>query len=363
LDYVAQESYTKSFEGLGVTEQKLVRDDAKERYVSYAFLRQSGIQHGNLKVDLQNDFTTGDNRYPNNRQQTLHLLYKYSKTVVPKVTQSEGTSFAQRSSRGSGRSHNGNGKGHESSTYDKKYWKYKECYKCHKMGHPATHCGKKSNSNEDYDSSASATVNIIKKLQKYIKSMRKAFTTVNTQLEKLKEAESDISESEGEDEASHFQMDAALQFVQVEKEFEPRIAKLFKQAGLSVNIDLREIILLDSQSTVDLFCNAALVSKTCKSTTSMRLKSNGGTMVVTRKATMPGYNKDVWFSTRAITNIIALSNLIQQYRVTYESDNKMFVVHRESQGKPNMEFRMHKCGLHYYDPRKRKASRFRQHCF
>jgi hypothetical protein len=58
--------------------------------------------------------------------------------------------------------------------------------------------------------------------------MRKAFTTVNTQLEKLKEAESDISESEGEDEASHFQMDVALQFAQVEKEFEPRIAKLFK---------------------------------------------------------------------------------------------------------------------------------------
>jgi hypothetical protein len=52
LDYVAQESCAKSFESLGVTEQKLVRDDAEERYVSYAFLRQSGIQHGNLKVDL-----------------------------------------------------------------------------------------------------------------------------------------------------------------------------------------------------------------------------------------------------------------------------------------------------------------------
>jgi hypothetical protein len=65
LDYVAQESYIKSFEGLGVAEQKLVRDNAEERYVSYAFLRQSGIQHGNIKVDLQNDFTTGDNRYRN----------------------------------------------------------------------------------------------------------------------------------------------------------------------------------------------------------------------------------------------------------------------------------------------------------
>jgi hypothetical protein len=143
LDYVAQESYTKSFEGLGVVEQKLVRDDAEERYISYAFLRQSGIQHGNLKVDLQNDLTTGDNRYPMNRHQTLHLLDKYSKTVIPKVTQSEGTSFAQKGGRGSGRSYNGNGKGHDSSTYDKKYWKDNECYKCHKMGHPATHCGKK----------------------------------------------------------------------------------------------------------------------------------------------------------------------------------------------------------------------------
>jgi hypothetical protein len=79
----------------------------------------------------------------------------------------------------------------------------------------------------------------------------------------------------------------------------------------------------------------------------MKLKSNGGTMVVTWKATIPGYNKDVWFITRAITNIIALSNLIQQYRVTYDSDNKMCVAHQEPQGKPIMEFCMHKCGLHF----------------
>jgi hypothetical protein len=52
------------------------------------------------------------------------------------------------------------------------------------------------------------------------------------------------------------------------------------------------------------------------------------------------------------------SNLIQQYRVTYDSDDNMFVVHRESQGKPNMEFRMHKCGVHYYDPRNEKHLAF-----
>jgi hypothetical protein len=59
----------------------------------------------------------------------------------------------------------------------------------------------------------------------------------------------------------------------------------------------------------------------------------------------------VGFSTRANTNIIALRNLIEQYRVTYESDNLMFVVHRNSESKPNMKSCMHESGLHYYDPK------------
>jgi hypothetical protein len=67
---------------------------------------------------------------------------------------------------------------------------------------------------------------------------------------------------------------------------------------------------------------------------------------------IPGYNKNIWFSIISITNIITLRNLIDQYRITYESDNLMFVVHRESENKPHMEFRMHESGLHYYDPMK-----------
>jgi hypothetical protein len=315
-------------------EQQLVGDDAEERYVSYAFLRESRTQHGNLQVDFQNYFTTGDNLYPKNRQQKLHLLDKYSKTVVAKVTHSEGTSFTQKGRRGCGnRSGSGNGKGRDSSPYDKKYWNDKECYKCHKKGHPATHCPKKLS--DDDDCSTASAASSIKKIKKDPKSIKKAFTKVNTKLAQLKEADSEISESEGE-EASHFQVDQALQFAQLDKKFEPIISKLFKQAGSSIKLDLKEVILLSSQSTMDLFCNAALVSKISKSISNMQLKSNGGTMVVTRKATMEGYNKTVWFITRAITNIIALSNLIDKYRVTYDSDDLMFVMHRESESKPNM---------------------------
>jgi hypothetical protein len=121
-------------------------------------------------------------------------------------------------------------------------------------------CPKKSNNDDDKKYVASA-VSSVKKLKKDFKSMKKAFTMLNTQLEKLKAADSDLSGSEDDDDLSHFQMDAALLFTQVDTEFEPSIANLFKQAVSSVKIDLREVILLDSQSTMDLFCNAALVSK------------------------------------------------------------------------------------------------------
>jgi hypothetical protein len=97
LEYVAQENHTLTFAALSAEQKQSVCEDAEERYISYTFLRQSGAQHGNLKVDLRNDFTTSSNRYPKTHQQTLHLLDKYSKTVVvPKTTSSEGSSFAQR---------------------------------------------------------------------------------------------------------------------------------------------------------------------------------------------------------------------------------------------------------------------------
>jgi hypothetical protein len=112
--------------------------------------------------------------------------------VVAKVTHSEVTSFAQKGGRGGGtRSSSGNGKGHDSSTNDKKYWNDKECYKCHKKGNPATHCPKKPS--DDDDRSTTSAASSVKKLNKDLKSIKKAFTTVNTQLVQLKEADSNIS--------------------------------------------------------------------------------------------------------------------------------------------------------------------------
>ena len=108
---------------------------------------------------------------------------------------------------------------------------------------------------------------------------------------------------------------------------------VLKQSSFALN--LINIILLDNQSTMDLFCNIHLVNKISKSSSKMQLQSNGGTMTVNRKATLPGYKKRVWYNTNTITNILSLRHLIDPDHVTYNSIDRMFVVHREPEGKAN----------------------------
>ena len=41
-------------------------------------------------------------------------------------------------------------------------------------------------------------------------------------------------------------------------------------------------------------------------------------MLITNKSQVSGYNSQVWFDQKSITNIIYLKNLINQYFVTYD---------------------------------------------
>ena len=54
--------------------------------------------------------------------------------------------------------------------------------------------------------------------------------------------------------------------------FEKRNADLLFKIGASkIKLDLRNVILLDSQSTMDLFCNPHLVKEVTKTTNVMKL--------------------------------------------------------------------------------------------
>ena len=61
----------------------------------------------------------------------------------------------------------------------------------------------------------------------------------------------------------------------------------------SIKIDLRNVILLEIQYTMDLFCNSKLVEMIYKSKKNMRLQSNRGKMLITHKEQVDGYKPHV----------------------------------------------------------------------
>jgi hypothetical protein len=63
------------------------------------------------------------------------------------------------------------------------------------------------------------------------------------------------------------------------------------------------------------------------------------------------YDEPVWFSKKAITNIFTLKNMKKQYKVTYDSLEETFLVHCKARGLPNLVFKEHANGLHFFDPR------------
>ena len=76
-------------------------------------------------------------------------------------------------------------------------------------------------------------------------------------------------------------------------------------------LDLKNVILIDNQSTLDLIYNKKLTSKIKKSDKKISVQGNGGTLTIKYKARMPGYNYDTWYSKDAIANIISLKNTIK----------------------------------------------------
>jgi hypothetical protein len=217
-----------------------------------------------------------------------------------------------------------------------------------------------SNESRSSQASRSRQVKFEKKVAQDMKLMAKAnnkdlkrfVSKAFTQLEQRLASPSDISFSDDYEEYDDNGVNL-FQFTQVSHRFESPIDKLLTHpAGTATQLDLREVVLLDSQSTVDLFCNRKFVKRPYRSNKRLNLETNGGTVVIHNKAELPGFHAPVWYDTNAVTNILSFRNLIKQYPISYDSDNTMFVVHRESDGKRNMEFRMHKSGLHYFDPRR-----------
>ena len=205
-------------------------------------------------------------------------------------------------------------------------------------------------SGDDSSTSSKSSKDSLEEFGKKLKNAQKQFAQLKAQVEE------DGDESD-EDDFSHFQfMGLSSSDHDIPPERTYREVSMKQYRGKLNDLNLRKIILLDNQSTMSLFCNAKFVTNVRHSDEPLTLHSNGGSLEVHHMASIGEGKPDVWFSDKAITNILSLKEVIKTYHVTYDSHDEAFIVYRQDHGMPNMIFRMHSSGLHIYDPKRSEFS-------
>ena len=116
---------------------------------------------------------------------------------------------------------------------------------------------------------------------------------------------------------------------------------------------MRELVLLDSNSTDTVFCNSNYVTNIRKSYKPLILLTNRGEIITTQICKVP-YLGTQWFKEHTATNIISLSDIAEKYCVTMDTKNeKAFTVHLPNKTK---KFPQMKGGLYAKNPYETKPS-------
>jgi hypothetical protein len=322
---------------LGPSEQAAIKALARERFMAFGLLKTAGSSHDKIKSDLSDDFTKGSDNYPVTPVQTLLLLDKYSKKPTV-VAASEGTAFAQKGKKGEARKDATDKK----VEFDKEFYKDKECFRCGKKGHPKAACTVKMTPADDENKSkspksiksSSSSISSKLDISKVFGEMNKTLKTFGKALSQVSEVVDNFSDNASIGAQSHAQVG--------------RIGLGNRgYAFASRSLSLRDYVLLDNQSSVHVFCNPELVGDVRKAARHLELESNGGKLPISSIANVDGFEKSVWFSEDAMTNILSLSQVKQEYDVSYDGND--FIIHRAKRGYPDMVFKPHSSGLHVLD--------------
>ena len=117
---------------------------------------------------------------------------------------------------------------------------------------------------------------------------------------------------------------------------------LIKPSGSAKAIK-KDFLLVDSQSTINLFSNPNHVANIRKTYHPIRIHCNKGTKFTTKEVDFG--NIGVYFDESGIANVLSLFKLGQKYHITYNSRDRGGVF-RVTTTKGVLEFKPTSCGLH-----------------
>lgn len=330
---------------LDPTQKLALKKKAKERYLATAFiLGADRSRYGRLIEEMENSFIKGKDEYPTTLTDAYNLLVYWRQNpryMSPGMQGSDGVSFANvggtdTTGRGGGRGGSRGGRGASRNV---------KCFNCGE-NHYASNCPNKDEhstnvnagsegTTTDGDNNANVNANV---------SNPTANNTNNTELDGTQMLLAGITE--GEDFLSGYQF---MNGGEVEETADPyRNFQFLQGNGNNKPSKLPDSwILLDNQSTIDVFYNGAMLRNIHVVPSTMRIHCNAGVARTNQVGELPGYGM-VWYHPDGIANILSLRNVKRHYRITYDSEtDNCFVVHKMNG--TNRIFRESDRGLYFYD--------------
>lgn len=249
---------------------KNVTKQSRERLILYGFINGLNDRFDKYKKELKANYSQGINKY----KATVVAAYQMTLDCM-RIYQNTKKKIFTPKNKIKNKSEDENEKDNEGMSFGQDGNEVKACFKC---GAP------------DYKTCACDNLKNVRKREQQ-KSAENLLMLANEE----------ISEEE-----------LGFSFHQIKMEYGKISKKVTDYCANAMPKRMDKIILMDSGSTVDLFCNKNLVRDIRKEKRQCKISTNGGIVYTNLVANLPGYG-EVWFHKDSITNLLSLSKVKQKF--------------------------------------------------